>query len=122
MRQSAPFVEQQVRRQSSLVTPETFEVDIGASSTTIYTVRSNEYFLLRKIIVVNDTGGAINFALTVGGTTWVPATSIAATTAVAETAMEGVLFDSDAAIAATGQNLRVVGWGVRVFGGDGWAL
>ena len=122
MRQSAPFVEQQVRRQSSLVTPETFEVDIGASSTTIYTVRSNEHFLLRKIIVVNDTGGAINFALTVGGTTWVPTTSIAATTAVAETAMEGVLFDSDAAIAVTGQNLRVVGWGVRVFGGDGWAL
>lgn len=122
MRQSAPFVEQQVRRQSSLVTPETFEVDIGASSTTIYTVRSNEHFLLRKIIVVNDTGGAINFALTVGGTTWVPTTSIGATTVVENNELSGMLFDPDAALAATGQNLRVVGWGVRVFGGDGWTL
>ncbi len=118
---SAPFIEQGNRRQSSFVTPVPFSVLIGASSTTIYTGLASQMFLLRALAVVNDRASAITLAITVGGAEWYTG-SVAADTVTRLSAIEGMLLPASTNIAATGQNLRLIGWGVRVTGGDAWAL
>lgn len=119
---NAPFVEQETRRGESLVTPFTFDVTLGASPTTIYAGTAEFSFLLRKVIVVNSTAGAINLVMRINGSIVVPTVSIAANTAVEEEALDGLLLNAEVDFTGTGGGLRVLGWGVRVAGGDGWAL
>lgn len=121
-RLSASYVEQQTRREQSLVTPITFDVALGATDTTIYTGSADFSLLLRKLIVVNDTAGAINFTFKVDGNVVVPATSISASTAFEEEGLAGFLVDPSKDLAATGNGMRAVGWGVRVQGGSEWVL
>lgn len=121
MKLGAPYTEQQSRRQSSLVTPEAFDVVIGASATTIYTGRDAQSFLIRKIAIVNPTGGGITGVILVGGNQWYSA-SVGAGAIDLVSEIEGFLIDPSTNITATGQNLRVVGWGLRIQGGDAWAL
>lgn len=116
-----PYFEQQTRRQASLVTPVAFDVVVGATATDIYTGADDRAFLIRALAVVNDTGGAISATLTVNANQWYTA-SAGANSITRVAAMEGILIDPAIDIAATGQNLRIVGWGLRVSGGDTWAL
>lgn len=120
--QTAGYVEQSVRRQESLVTPITFDSAIGAGATVFYSGKADEFFLIRKVSVANTTGGAILFGLSVGANSWVAANSIAANTTVEIESVGGILIGTDDDISATGNGLRVFGWGIRVRGGDGWAL
>lgn len=120
---STPYQEQNTRRQASLVTPITFSVEIGATETTIYTAPSgrDEYLLIRKLMVVNTTAGAIDFVLEAGGIVWVPSMSHGTGTTTHE-GLEGMLVDVGENLTATGEGLRVVGWGLRIQGGDKWVL
>lgn len=117
------FPDRVQRRNNTLIAPDFFDVAIGATSTTIYTGRSDRFFLIRKIVVINNTGGAINLAMTVNSNPFVPTISIPANTGSSISELEGYLLDVSEDIAATGQNLRIRGWGVMVFGGgDLWTL
>lgn len=118
---SAPFFEQETRRQSNLVTPVAIDTAIGASATTIYTGKDDRSFLIRALGVVNTTGGNIAMTVTVGGNTWYAATVLANASARIDE-LEGVLIDPSKTIQVTGNGLRVYGWGLRVFGGDAWTL
>lgn len=115
------YVDQTTRRQSSLVSPVVFDVLIGATSTAIYTGIADASFLIRKLAVIDDTVGAVTLTITVDGNQWYTA-SIASDAFTQLTAFEGMLIDPSIDIAATGENLRIVGWGIRVGGGDTWVL
>lgn len=117
----APFVDQSTRRQSNLVTPVAFDVVVGATSTDIYAGASDRSFLVRSLAVVNPTGGGITATITVNGNQWYTA-SAGANSITRITSIEGVLIDPGVDIAATGQNLRIVGWGVRISGSAEWVL
>ena len=65
-RLEAPFQEQKTRRQESLVTPFTFSVSLSGT-TTVYTGNDRDYLLIRKVLVTNNTGGAVTFRLLVTG-------------------------------------------------------
>lgn len=119
---SAPYVEQETRRGRSLVTPITFDVALGGSPTTIYTGLEDFSLLLRKALVVNNTAGALSFTMRVGGNVIIPSTNIATLTTTVLTEVEGFLVNAETDVTATGSGLRLVGWGVKVQGGDGWVL
>ena len=124
MQTSVQAFSQETQRQKSLVTPVPFSVALGTSSTTIYTAREGEFFLLRKFVIANTTGSSSNLTLTVGGDTFLSSEAIAANTTVAEDGLEGFLIDDTSNLAGLGSvvGLRAFGWGIRVQGGDGWAL
>lgn len=123
---NVPVYEQQTRRQSNLVSPVTIDADIGGTAATLYTGKDNQSFLIRGLMVHNDTGGAITLVVN----TLVPASSavqrytasIAAAATTRITALEGLLIAPGTNLTATGENLRVLGWGLRVQGGDAWTL
>ncbi len=117
----AQYVEQGTRRPESLASAVVFDAVIGASATTIYTGRANQYFLIRKIALVNRTGGGIATAVLVNGNTWYSAT-VASNAIDVVDEMEGMLINPSVNITATGQDVRVIGWGVRVTGGEDWTL
>ncbi len=117
----AQYVEQGTRRPESLASAVVFDVAVGASETTVYTGKANQYFLIRRIALVNRTGGAINGAINVGANTWYSA-SVASNTIDVVDELGGFLLNPSVNLSATGQNLRVVGWGVRVTGGEDWTL
>lgn len=116
-----PVVEQEQRRKTSFVTPLTFSESLVAT-TTLYAGDSRNYFLIRKVIVSNNTAVPVNFRVTVNGEVWVPDTSIPAFTVQESDALAGLLIEPEYDIQATGNGLRVAGWGVRVEGGDQWVL
>ena len=120
-RVEAPFTEQRTRRQASLSTPFTLSSVLSAT-TTIYTANDRDYLLIRKMIVTNNTGGAVTFRLLVDGNVWVPDVSLANATITELTTLEGMLIEPEYDITAVGNGLRVSGWGVRVEGGDSWVL
>lgn len=117
----AQYVEQGTRRPSSLQSPVVFDVSVGASATTVYTGKPVEFFLIRRIALVNRTGGAISGAVLVSGNTWYSA-SVASNTIDVVDELAGFLINPSVNITATGENIRVVGWGVRVTGGEDWTL
>ena len=117
----AQYVEQGTRRPSSLQSPVVFDVSVGATATTVYTGKPVEFFLLRRIALVNRTGGAISGEIRVGGNTWYSA-SVPSNTIDVVDELTGFLINPAIDLSATGQNLRVVGWGVRVTGGEDWTL
>lgn len=117
----APFHEQRTRRQESLVTPFTLSAVLSAT-TTIYSGNDRDYLLIRKMIVTNNTGGAVLFRLNVNGAVWVPDVSLANATVTEIGAVAGMLIEPEFDITATGNGLRVSAWGVRVEGGDSWVL
>lgn len=123
-RTSAPFFEQETRRQRNLVTPVYFSVALGTTATTIYAGRADEFFLIRKLMIANTTAGSLNLSLLGGGDTWVSSEPIAANTTIAEDGFEGLLMNTGEDLEGTGSaaGLRAVGWGLRVLGGDGWTL
>lgn len=112
------------RRNDSLASPLVFRTTIGATSTTIYTGQTDRYFMIRKLVIGNTTGGAINLGITVGGTDLVTSYSVAANTTISLTnivgddTFAGFLMDVSEDLAATGQNLEVMGWGIQVFGAE----
>lgn len=118
---NAPFTEQQQRRQGNLVSPVAVSADIGATAATLYTGIADQSFLIRGLLVHNDTGGAITLAVSVNGAVWYSASVAAGATDRIEE-LEGMLIAPSVDVTATGQNLRVYGWGLRVQGGDAWAL
>ena len=118
---TAPFVDNSNRRQSSLVSAVTFDVAIGASETTAYTGLANQFFLIRKLAIVNRTGGGIATVVNIGATAWYSATVATLTTDVVDE-LSGFLLAPSTNISATGENVRIVGWGIRVEGSEGWTL
>lgn len=118
---NAPFVDNTNRRQSSLVTAVTFDTVIGATATTAYTGVANQFFLIRKVAFINPTGGAITGVLNVGANPWYSASVATLAVDVIEE-FGGFLIPPSTNLSATGQNLRIVGWGLRVAGGDTWLL
>ena len=118
---NAPFVEQETRRGESLLTPVVFDVLLGGSPTAIVTGNDTQSFLLRGLAIVNNTGGSITGVLRVDGVQWFTQ-SFATNTMTRIDEFEGMLFDPDTDLTGTGIGLRAVGWGVRVGGGDTWAL
>jgi hypothetical protein len=117
----AQYVEQSTRRPSSLSSAVVFDVSIGASATTFYTGKPGEFFLIRRIALVNRTGGSINGAISVGANVWFSA-AVGSNTIDVVDELAGFLINPSIDLSATGQNLRVVGWGVRVTGGEDWTL
>ena len=117
----APFTEQKTRRQESLSTPFTLSSVLSAT-TTIYSGNDRDYLLIRKLIVTNNTGGAVTFRLLVNGNVWVPDVSLASATVTEIDALAGMLIEPEHDISAVGNGLRVSAWGVRVEGGDSWVL
>ena len=117
-------VDQERRRQRSLSTPVTFSVALGTSSTTIYTAKADELFLIRKFVVSNTTGASVTVSIDIGGNAIVSSEAIAANTAIAEDGFSGLLIDAGADIEGSGDavGLRVIGWGLRVEGGSDWVL
>lgn len=117
-------VDQEVKRKASLLTPETFSIALGTSSTTIYTVRADEYFLLRKVVAANTAVSAVDLTLTIDGTEVISSQSVAANTTENLDAINGLLLDPEAVLAGLGgaTGIRIWGWGVRIFGGDAWVL
>ena len=116
------FTEQ--TRQRSLVTPETFSVALGTSTTTVYPGRENEYFLIRKLVGTNTTGGSIDLTLTVGGITYTSSKAISGGSVDESTLLAGHLLAPGDTITGSGSvvGLHIFGWGIRVSGGDGWQL
>jgi hypothetical protein len=117
----AQYVEQGTRRPSSLKSAIVFDVAITASATTFYTGKAGEYLLLRKIALVNRTGGGITGAISVGANVWYSA-SVGTNSIDVVDELAGFLVNPSVNLSATGENLRVVGWGVRVAGGEDWTL
>ncbi len=117
----AQYVEQGSRRPESLASAVVFDVSVGASATTFYVGKPAQFFLIRRIALVNRTGGAINGAVNVGPNTWYSA-SVPSNTIDVVDELAGFLINPSVNLAATGQDLRVVGWGVRVTGGEDWTL
>lgn len=118
---NAPFFEQANRRQTSFVTPVTFDVLVGATSTTIYTGVAGQSFLIRALAAVDDTASPVTLTINVGANEWFD-DSIAADSTVRISALEGMLIPPSTNITATGNTLRVIGWGLRIAGGDAWVL
>lgn len=118
---NAPFFEQESRRETSLVTPVTFDVDIGAGTATVYTGIADQAFLIRAMAVINDTLGSITITVNVGGNPWFQE-SRGTLTVSRISELEGMLIAPSTNITATGENLRLVGWGLRVQGGSDWVL
>ena len=117
----APFIEQEQRRGKSLVTPVSFDVILGATSTAIYTGKNNRSYLIRALAIVNDTAGAVTVTITGDGNQWFTQ-SIGVDSVVRVSDLEGLLLDPSVDLAGTGNGLRAVGWGLRVEGGDTWSL
>lgn len=117
----APFVEQEQRRGRSLLTPVVFDVSLTASPTAIVTGNDEQSFLIRALAVVNDTAGAITGVLRVDGNQWYTQ-SFGAGSMTRISQIEGMLIDPETDLTGTGNTLRVVGWGVRIAGGDTWVL
>lgn len=120
---SPTSVQQNTLRNPSQSTPFVIDVAVGTGSTAIYTGKSDRSFLIRGLMAVNTTGGAITLTVTVDGNTWYAA-SVAANATGRITELEGLLLDPSVDITATGSatGVRLAGWGVRIFGGDSWAL
>ena len=120
----APFIEQNLRREKNLSTPVPFSIDLGTSSTTIYTGLTGKFFLIRTLAVCNTTGGAINFTLTKGTSTWVNAVNINGGLTDRTLEVNGVLFADGENLAGFGSatGLTVFGWGLQIEGGDAWRL
>jgi len=120
----APFVEQHLRRQSNLVTPVAFSLDLGTSPTTIYTGITGKFFLIRTLACCNTSGAAVDFTLTKDTSTWVDAVSIASGNTDRTLEVNGVLFADGEDLAGFGSatGLTVFGWGLQIEGGDAWIL
>lgn len=91
----------------------TFGADIGASATTIYTGTDN-YFLIKKIIASNDTGGSINFSLLLGSDVLIPDVSVATKSESLYSDVTDLVIPPNLDLSVTGQNLYVYGWGYPI--------
>jgi len=120
----APFVEQNLRREKNLSTPVPFSIDLGTSSTTIYTGLTGKFFLIREMSVCNTTGGSLNLTITEDVNTWVNADPIGANVTESIAGLGGILITDgeDLAGLGSGLGLTVFGWGLQIEGGDAWIL
>jgi len=123
-RLQAPFVEQHQRRLKNLVTPVAFSVDLGTSSTAIYTGLSGKFFLIRSISVCNTTAGILNLTITEDTNEWVKTQPVAANTTLSIAGLSDMLVTDgeDLAGLGSGTGLTVFGWGLQIVGGDAWRL
>ena len=121
---ATPFVDPRTRRQTSLITPVAFSIDLGTSSTAIYTGITGKFFLIREISVCNTTAGALNLTITEDANEWVKATPIAANTTLPVAGLSGMLIVDGENIAGLGSGLglTIFGWGLQIEGGDSWRL
>lgn len=127
--QSPNFSDRVNKSEDGLVSPLTFTGTVGASQTTIFTGKSDRTLLLRKLIVANTTGSAINLGLDIGGDTIISQYAVPANTTTelfmltGTSPTSGLLLDVSEDIQATGQNLYLRGWGLMILGGrDNWML
>ena len=120
----APFVEQNLRREKNLSTPVAFSIDLGTSSTTIYTGLTGKFFLIREISVCNTTGGSLNLTITEDSNTWVNVDPIGANVTESIAGLSGILITDGENLAGLGSGLglTVFGWGLQIEGGDAWRL
>ena len=124
MIKSTPVIEQSIWRQDSLITPVAFSIDLGATSTTIYTGLLGKFFLIRSISVCNTTAGALNMTITKAASEWVKTDPIAANVTEPIAGMQDMLITDaeDLAGLGSGLGLTVFGWGLQIEGGDSWRL
>ena len=125
----APFVEQNIRRQASLITPVTFNVDMGLTDTTIYTGVTGKFFLIRAISCCNHTAGhgsssAIALTLTYQSDHWLDAFSVATNTTVPIEGLVGTMLADGENLSGLSDDIQttVFGWGLQIEGGDSWRL
>lgn len=91
----------------------TFSTTIGATSTTIYT-GTDHHFLIKKLIVSNDTGGNINFELSLGSNVLIPAVAVGTKTESYYSDLDNLVIPPSLNLTGTGENLYVYGWGYPV--------
>ena len=120
----APFVDQSSRRQRSLSTPVPFSIDLGTTSTTIYTGLTGKFFLIREMSVCNTTGGSLNLTITEASNEWVNEDPIGANVTESIAGLGGILITDGESLAGLGSGLglTVFGWGLQIEGGDAWRL
>jgi len=118
------FIDQSQRRQRSLSTPVPFSIDLGTSSTAIYTGLTGKFFLIREISVCNTTGGSLDLTITEDVNTWVNADPIGANVTESIAGLSGILITDGENLAGlgSGPGLTVFGWGLQIEGGDAWRL
>lgn len=118
------IVYQEERRPKSLVTPVTFYAALGTSSTTVYTGKEDELFLIRHIAVENTTGGALDLTLSEATDDWITAQSVAANTTEEIAGIKGMLMEPGENLNGLGSasGLTVFGWGLRIEGSGEWVL
>lgn len=121
---TAPFIDPNQRRQRSLSTPVAFSIDLGTSSTAIYTGLTGKFFLIREISVCNTTAGALNLTITKAASEWVKTDPIAANVTESIAGLQGMLIIDGENLAGLGSGvgLTVFGWGLQIEGGDSWRL
>lgn len=124
MKNNIPAVFNEDARRKSLVTPETFAVAVGTSSTTLFPGRADEFFLLRDIVVANTTAGSLDLTINIGSLEAMSAFPVPANTTIDQLGIGGLLIAPGEALSAFGSavGLNMFGWGVRVSGGDTWVL
>ncbi len=120
----APFVEQNLRRKRNLSTPVPFSIDLGTSTTAIYTGLTGKFFLIRAMSVCNTTSGSLNLTITEDVNTWVDTQPVAANTTMPVDGLGGILITDgeDLAGLGSGLGLTLFGWGLQIEGGDAWRL
>lgn len=110
--------ESRVIRDAALVTPVMFDTLLGAGGATLY-AGNDAVFVIKALAAVNPSGGAVNLALSVNGNVWVPSTAVAAG-GLLDARLVGQAIAPGLNLTATGNGLRVYGWGLRVAGG--WSI
>lgn len=106
------------RGRKSLITARKEEVALG-TGTAVLTARDDAFFLVKKVIAANTTGGAVDVSILVNGNTWSQQSIAANSTAEIET-FSGMLLDPSDAVTATGSGVRLILWGVTAQGGVDW--
>lgn len=121
---SLPSYQQQEIQPASLVSGDTFSVDIAsdvAPGTTIYTARADAFFRIRKAAAVNATGGQTTLNIYVNGELWYTE-GVGPNSTSALEGFSGQAIPPSATLSATGDGLRIVGWGIQAQGGPTWFL
>ena len=123
-RLQARISDQDIRRQRNLVTPVAFSVDLGTTSTTIYTGLTGKFFLIRAISVCNTTAGPLDLGIDNDADTWVADDPIGANVTESIAGLGGMLMTDGADLVGVGSalGLTVFGWGLQIEGGDAWRL
>jgi hypothetical protein len=123
--QGRPTETRENLRPKSLITPAYFELDLSDTESTFYSGLDQFSLLIRRITIANDTGASIETAINAGGSL-IYIDTISDGMTVAAEASEGLLIKPSEDLSAYNDvatsGSRLIGWGLKIQGGDTWTL